>query len=157
MAPEHIDSVRPAPVMRVFGSDADIITRINTFLIRGVFWAVLLVGLADMAISFLRVEGLLNHFFSDDTIKALGRSKWRGLYIHWPLICAGMVLAMFTRTLGFHWLALLIVIAELVIVFSRFVFSLTPCSTKAMFASTFCTPTYPYPPVVRSMRLALCC
>ena len=34
-----------------------------------------------------------------------------------------MILATKTRTLGFHWLALLIVLAELLIVISRFVFS----------------------------------
>jgi len=104
-------------------TDAATITRINTYLIRGAFWAVLFVGLVDMAISFLRVEGLLGHFFSTDTVKALGRPYWRGTYIHWPLIAAGMVLALFTRTTGFHWLALLIVIAELSIVLTRFIFS----------------------------------
>lgn len=35
----------------------------------------------------------------------------------------GFVVAAFSRSLGFIWLALLIVIAELLIVFSRFVFS----------------------------------
>jgi len=34
-----------------------------------------------------------------------------------------MVIGLFTRTLGFQWLALLIVIAELAIVFTRFIFS----------------------------------
>jgi len=114
--------VRNTP-SRSLRNDATTITRFNTYLIRGVFWAVLFVGLADMAISFLRVEGLLGHFFSDETIRALGRSQWRGVYIHWPLIIAGMVLALFTRTIGFHWLALLIVVAELAIVITRFLFS----------------------------------
>jgi len=104
-------------------TDAARITRFNTWLVRGFFWAVLFVGLADMAISFLRVEGLLGHFFSSDTIKQLGRSQWRGTYVHWPLIGFGMFLALFTRTIGFHWLALLIVAAELAIVFTRFIFS----------------------------------
>ncbi|MBX2825727.1 MAG: TRAP transporter small permease subunit [Gammaproteobacteria bacterium] len=104
-------------------TDAARVTRFNTWLIRGFFWAVLFVGLADMAISFLRVEGLLGHFFSEDMIKQLGRSQWRGAYVHWPLIGLGMFLALFTRTIGFHWLALLIVVAELVIVFTRFIFS----------------------------------
>ena len=46
-----------------------------------------------------------------------------GPWVHVPLIVVGFVLALFTRTLGFPWLALLIVAAELLIVISRFVFS----------------------------------
>lgn len=104
-------------------TDAARITRFNTYLVRGCFWAVLFVGLADMAISFLRVEGLLGHFFDEEMIKQLGRSVWRGTYVHLPLFAFGMFFALFTRTIGFHWLALLIVAAELAIVFTRFVFS----------------------------------
>jgi len=104
-------------------SDANLITRFNTYLIRGCFWAVLFVGLADMSISFLRVEGLLGDVVNAEMVKQLGRSTYRGLYVHYPLIALGFVFALFTRTLGFHWLALLIVIAELTIVITRFIFS----------------------------------
>ncbi len=104
-------------------ADASAITRFNTFLIRGFFWAVLFVGLADMAISFLRVEGLLGNVVSEEMVKQLGRSSYRGLYIHYPLIALGFLIAIFTRTLGFHWLAILIVAAELTIVITRFIFS----------------------------------
>jgi TRAP-type mannitol/chloroaromatic compound transport system permease small subunit len=48
---------------------------------------------------------------------------FRGTWVHFPLILASIVIASFTRTLGFLWLALLIVIAEFLIVVSRFVFS----------------------------------
>jgi TRAP-type mannitol/chloroaromatic compound transport system permease small subunit len=108
---------------RPLRDDADTITRFNTYLIRGCFWAVLLVGLADMTISMLRVEGILGNYVSEDMVKELGRSSFRGLYVHYPLIAAGFFIALFTRTLGFHWLALLIVIAELAIVITRFIFS----------------------------------
>jgi len=108
---------------RTLRSDAQAITRFNTYLIRACFWAVLLVGLADMSISFLRVEGLLGNYVSEEMVKQLGRSSFRGLYVHYPLIAAGFLIALFTRTLGFHWLALLIVAAELTIVITRFVFS----------------------------------
>jgi len=104
-------------------SDASLITRGNIYLIRGFFWAVLFVGLADMAISFLRVEDLLDDVFNAEMVKQLGRSTYRGLYVHYPLIALGFFVALFTRTLGFHWLALLIVIAELAIVITRFIFS----------------------------------
>lgn len=103
--------------------DAKLITRFNTYLIRACFWAVLFVGLADMSISFLRVEGILGNYFSEDIVKELGRPIFRGLYVHYPLIAAGFVVALFTRTLGFQWLALLIVAAELTIVITRFIFS----------------------------------
>lgn len=108
---------------RTLRDDAKIITGFNTYLIRGCFWAVLLVGIADMSISFLRVEGILGNFVSADMVKELGRSNFRGTYVHYPLIATGFFIALFTRTLGFHWLALLIVIAELTIVITRFVFS----------------------------------
>jgi len=108
---------------RPLREDANTITRFNTYLIRGCFWAVLLVGLADMSISMLRVEGLLGNYVSEELVKELGRSSFRGLYVHYPLIAAGFFIALFTRTLGFHWLALLIVIAELAIVITRFIFS----------------------------------
>ena len=103
--------------------DAALITRFNTYLVRGLFWGVLFVGLVDMAISFLRVEGLLGSLFSEDMVKQLGRAQYRGSWIHMPLLAFGMFVALFTRTIGFHWLALLIVAAELAIVFTRFVFS----------------------------------
>lgn len=108
---------------RSLRADAAIVTRFNTYLIRGLFWAVLFIGLADMAISFLRVEGLLPAVVGDEMFKQLSRSQFRGQYVHIPLLALGMVVGMFTRTLGFHWLALLIVIAELAIVFTRFIFS----------------------------------
>lgn len=108
---------------RALRDDAATVTRFNTYLIRGFFWSVLLVGLADMSISFLRVEGLLGDVVGPEMLKELGRPNYRGLYIHFPLIGAGFFIALFTRTLGFHWLALLIVAAELTIVITRFIFS----------------------------------
>ncbi len=108
---------------RSLRADASTITRFNTYLVRGLFWAVLFIGLADMAISFLRVEGLLASVVGDDMFKQLSRSQFRGQYVHIPLLALGMFVGLFTRTLGFHWLALLIVIAELAIVFTRFIFS----------------------------------
>ena len=40
-------------------ADSALISDANIFLIRAFFWAVLLIGLVDMVVSFLRVEGLL--------------------------------------------------------------------------------------------------
>lgn len=99
------------------------ISNVNAFLVRAAFWAVLLVGVVDASISFLRVEGILNAFVGEQLTKSLAKSSFRGPYIHTPLILIGIVLAAFTRTLGFVWLTILVVVAELVIVMSRFVFS----------------------------------
>ena len=104
-------------------SDARIISAFNGYLIRGCFWAVLLVGIADASIAFMRVEKLFPLFLSEEMSQAMGRARFVGANIHIPLVGLGFVLALFTRTLGFTWLALLIVLAELLIVLSRFVFS----------------------------------
>ncbi len=99
------------------------ITGIVAFLVRAAFWGVLLVGLADFAISFLRVENVLDQVIGHELTADMARPQFRGQYVHIPLMLFGVALAMFTRTLGFTWLALLIVVAELGIVISRFVFS----------------------------------
>lgn len=111
---------RPATSLR---SDSNRISGINTFVIRAAFWVVFIVGVVDAGISFMRVEGLLDIFLSEQMVKDIGRAEFRGLYVHMPLVALGIVLACFTKTLGFTWLALLIVVAELAIVFMRFVFS----------------------------------
>lgn len=98
-------------------------TAINAFLIRGAFFAVLIVGVVDTAISFLRVEDMLQAVVGADMATSLGRSQFRGPYVHMPLIALSFALAAVTRTLGFTWLALLVVVAELLIVIGRFVFS----------------------------------
>ena len=104
-------------------ADSALISDANIFLIRAFFWAVLLIGVVDMVISFLRVEGLLTAVAGEEMTKKLGRPEYRGTYVHMPLMAAGVVIAAFTRTLGFVWLSLLIVLAELAIVITRFVFS----------------------------------
>ncbi|MDJ0614601.1 MAG: TRAP transporter small permease subunit [Rhizobiaceae bacterium] len=103
--------------------DALLIHNFNVYLVRACFWAVLFVGVADMTIAFLRTENLAGYFMSEDLVKQLVRPQFVGTYVHVPLIVAGFIVAAFTRTLGFMWLALLIVVAELLIVLSRFIFS----------------------------------
>ena len=103
--------------------DADIIHSLNLFLIRGFFWSVLLIGIVDVAIAFLRVEKILIMFASEGVISLLNKPMFVGAYIHVPIFVFSFILAGFTRTLGFVWLALLIVLAELLIVITRFVFS----------------------------------
>lgn len=113
-------AIRPDNALRF---EADGITKFNTYLIRAFFFAVLFVGLADVTIAFLRVERILAMFLSEGMANDLVRAQYVGPWIHTPLVALGFVVALFSRTLGFQWLALLIVGAELLIVFSRFVFS----------------------------------
>ena len=103
--------------------DSNRISDMNVFLIRGAFWAVLLLGCVDSVIAFLRVEGMLASIVGENMDKNLGRSQFRGLYVHFPLMIIGVYLATRTKTLGFHWLALLILVGELLIVICRFIFS----------------------------------
>lgn len=104
-------------------SDCEIIFAITGYIIRASFWAVLLIGLADMVVSFLRVEGMLPQLFGDKLAIDLGRSSFRGVYVHFPMAALGLAIAAFHRGLGFPWLALMVVAAELLIVLTRFIFS----------------------------------
>ena len=99
------------------------ISNMNAFVIRAAFWIVVLMGCVDSLISFLRVEDMLSSLVGEAMDKNLGRSQFRGAYVHVPLMIMGILLATRTKTLGFHWLALLIVVGELMIVIFRFIFS----------------------------------
>jgi TRAP-type mannitol/chloroaromatic compound transport system permease small subunit len=103
--------------------DSEVFTRISAYVIRSAFWSVLFIGLADALISFLRVENLLASIVSKEMTTQLGRPQFRAPLIHAPLIILSLVIASFNRQLCFTWLALMVVVAELFIVFSRFVFS----------------------------------
>lgn len=93
------------------------------FVVRAAFWSVLLVGLADAIISFMRIEAIHPLGISESWWASLDQAKNRGLHVHFPLMLLALVIAWFTRSLGFIWLALLVVLAELGIVLSRFIFS----------------------------------
>lgn len=103
--------------------ESETIYSINTFIVRAAFWAVLLIGVADTIVSLLRVEGMLPGLLGDTLAIDLGRSSFRGVWVHFPMIVIGIVIAKFHRGLGFPWLALLVVAAEMLIVISRFIFS----------------------------------
>lgn len=101
---------------RALRYDARKISAFNAYLIRACFFSVLFVGIADAAIAFLRVEGLLPLLFSENYAKELIRARFIGPWVHFPLIGLSFVIAYFSRSLGFIWLALMIVVAELLIV-----------------------------------------
>lgn len=93
------------------------------YIIRFSFWWVLLVGFADMLISFLRVEDLLSPMVGEELTNKLGRPIFRGTYVHYPLIIISLFIASRFKTVSFSWLALMVVLSEFLIVLTRFVFS----------------------------------
>jgi len=109
--------------MRSLRLDAKLMMAITNFIIRFAFWAVVLIGIVDAIISFLRVEGLLGLLVGTELESNLGRSHFRAPFVHMPLLLLALFLAIRARTLGFQWLALLVVGAELFIVLTRFIFS----------------------------------
>lgn len=108
---------------RTLRKDSALLSSLSSYIIRAAFWGVFLIGIADIIISFLRVEELLVPLVGEAMTDNLGRAVFRGMYIHYPLLLLSCVIAFFNRSLGFIWLTLLVVLAEFQIVISRFVFS----------------------------------
>jgi TRAP-type mannitol/chloroaromatic compound transport system permease small subunit len=71
----------------------------------------------------MRVEKIFEFFLGKEISSNFSRPVFVGMYFHIPLIILGFIIAKFTKTIGFHWLSLLIVASELLIVITRFVFS----------------------------------
>ncbi|MDP7451095.1 MAG: hypothetical protein QGE95_02370, partial [Arenicellales bacterium] len=69
---------------RSLRADGFLISDISAFLVRAAFWIVLLVGVGDMIVSFVRVEGWLPVFVGEDIARSLGRPSYRGIYVHCP-------------------------------------------------------------------------
>ncbi len=108
---------------RPFTSDAALLSAVTAYIIATAFWSVFLIGIVDGIISFLRVEGLLPPVFGETLAQQLGISRFRGVYVHLPLMLIAAVIACFRRGLDFIWLSLLVVVAEFQIVIARFIFS----------------------------------
>lgn len=108
---------------RALRRDADVMSRLVKFLVRFAFFAVLLVGLGDAIVSFLRVEGMLAGYVGEEVASSWDYNNNRAPDLHLPLIGIALILALVLPTLGFQWLAVLVVLAELLIVITRFVFS----------------------------------
>ena len=103
--------------------DSDLLHSFNLYFIRSCFWSVLLIGSIDVIIAFMRVEEVSNMLFDDYLVRALKKPSFVCTFIHIPLVFVSFVIGYFSKTLGFTWLALMIVCAELFIVITRFVFS----------------------------------
>lgn len=97
--------------------------RLSAYIVRFAFWSVTLIGFTDMMISFLRVENILEPIVGEWLTQQLGRPIFRGTYVHYPLLVVSLFAAAWFRQLSFTWLALMCVLAEFLIVITRFVFS----------------------------------
>ncbi|MDC0233645.1 TRAP transporter small permease subunit [Candidatus Pelagibacter sp.] len=102
--------------------DSEILTNITAYIVRSSFWAVLIVGMADFLISFMVVEKLVEPIFGEQLKINLVIPAFRITYIHFPLILISFVIGYYTRSVGFIWLAVLVVGSEFLIVLSRFIF-----------------------------------
>ena len=108
---------------RTLEDDSIRFAQLSAYIIRFAFWAVFLIGIVDMLISFLRVENILEHVVGQWLTDQLGRSVFRGTYVHYPLIIVALVAAFRWKKISFTWLAFMCVVAEFLIVITRFVFS----------------------------------
>ncbi|SVA73887.1 uncharacterized protein METZ01_LOCUS126741 [marine metagenome] len=103
-------------------SDAEILSKFTAYIIRSSFWAVLIVGAADLLVSFMVVEKLVEPILGEFLKVKLVIPNFRITFVHFPLILISFVIGYFTRTVGFIWLAVLVVGSEFSIVLSRFIF-----------------------------------
>ena len=103
-------------------SDAEILTKFTAYIIRSSFWAVLIVGAVDLLISFMIVERLVEPILGETLKMKLINPSFRITFVHFPLILISFIIGYFTRTVGFIWLAVLVVGSEFTIVLSRFIF-----------------------------------
>ena len=104
-------------------TDSEILKKITAYVIRSSFWAVLIVGVVDFLISFMVVEKLVEPIFGEQVKINLVKPAFRITYIHFPLILASFMIGYFNKSVGFIWLAVLVVVSEFIIVLSRFIFS----------------------------------
>ena len=108
--------------LRNLRKDALALDWISAYIIRAAFWAVLIVGLIDAILSFLRVEGFHKILFGEDAGAAIALPSARGLYVHVPLMIISALIALRDKSVSLVWLALLVVVAEFLIVIARFIY-----------------------------------
>ena len=109
-------------IKQTLTADSEILNKFTAYIIRSSFWAVLIVGIADLIISFLVVEKLVEPLLGEYLKIKLVVPAFRITFVHFPLILLSFVVGYFTRSVGFIWLAVLVVGSEFFIVLSRFIF-----------------------------------
>ncbi len=109
-------------IKQTLTADSEILNKFTAYIIRSSFWAVLIVGIADLIISFLVVEKLVEPLLGEYLKIKLVVPAFRITFVHFPLILLSFVVGYYTRSVGFIWLAVLVVASEFFIVLSRFIF-----------------------------------
>ena len=109
-------------IKQTLETDSEILTKFTAYIIRSSFWAVLIVGVADLVVSFMVVEKLVEPILGETLKVKLVVPAFRITFVHFPLILISFVIGYFTRSVGFIWLAVLVVASEFFIVVSRFIF-----------------------------------
>ena len=109
-------------IKQTLETDSKILTKFTAYIIRSSFWAVFIVGIADLIVSFMVVEKLVEPIFGETLKVKLVVPAFRITFVHFPLILISFVIGYFTRSVGFIWLAVLVVASEFFIVLSRFIF-----------------------------------
>ena len=109
-------------IKQTLETDSEILTKFTAYIIRSSFWAVFIVGIADLIVSFMVVEKLVEPIFGETLKIKLVIPAFRITFVHFPLILISFVIGYFTRSVGFIWLAVLVVASEFFIVISRFIF-----------------------------------
>ena len=70
---------------------SEIFASISAYIIRSAFWAVFILGVVDIIISFLAVERLLEVIFNEKIKFKLISAEFRISFIHFPFIIISMV------------------------------------------------------------------
>ncbi len=109
-------------IKQTLETDSKILTKFTAYIIRSSFWAVLIVGIVDLIVSFMVVEKLVEPIFGETLKIKLVIPAFRITFVHFPLILISFVIGYFTKSVGFIWLAVLVVASEFFIVISRFIF-----------------------------------
>ena len=109
-------------IKQTLETDAEMLTKFTAYIIRSSFWAVFIVGIADAIVSFMVVEKLAGPVLGEYLRVKLVVPAFRITFVHFPLILISFVIGYFTRSVGFIWLAVLVVASEFFIVVSRFIF-----------------------------------
>ena len=108
---------------RTLQKDSETLSAISSYIVHGVFWTALIVGIIDFIISFSVCEKIIQNNLSEKIHLFLSSPQKRIIFIHAPIAILGFIIAFYNKKIGFVWLATLVVVAEGLIVISRFVYS----------------------------------
>ena len=73
-------------IRQTLETDSEILTKFTAYIIRSSFWAVLIVGIADLLVSFMVVEKLVEPILGETLKVKLVIPAFRITIVHFPLI-----------------------------------------------------------------------